>query len=172
MSTKTLALALAAGLVCGGAVLAQATGAIQLVAGDQTFANKVVSVGIEEVGLGQLASKSANPSIKQFGDQMVSDHSKANDQLSSILQQKGVTASHEMLPEQKAEYDRLAALSGAEFDREYKKAMIDGHTKVIADFKENLSTLNDSDLRQFAKDTLPKLQHHLSMAQDIDIKEK
>ncbi len=54
----------------------------QAAGSDAVFAAKAASGGMAEVKLGQLAAeKGTSPAVKQFGQKMVDDHSKANDQL-------------------------------------------------------------------------------------------
>ena len=44
-----------------------------------------------EVAMGKLAEeKGQSDDVKSFGKRMVADHSKANDELKSIAQQKGI----------------------------------------------------------------------------------
>ena len=169
MTTKMLTLALAAAVTLASGAIAQTT-PTKLITGDQTFANKVISTGLLEVGLGKLAlQKSSNASVKTVAQMMIDDHSKANDQLAQIMSTKGITASQTMLPEHQKDYDRLAALSGSEFDREYKQLNIAGHQDAVKEFQQNLTTLQDPELRTFDKDTLPTLQHHLKMSEDLDL---
>src|SRR5947207_611368 len=76
--------------------------------------------GVGEVQLGQLAAQKAqSDEVKQFGQRMVSDHSKANDKLKQVATQKNINLPTEMDSSSKREYDKLQKLSGAQFDREY-----------------------------------------------------
>lgn len=59
---------------------------------DTHFAMKAAQGGMAEVKMGQLAAdKASSPDVKAFGQQMVDDHTKANDQLKSIAQEQGIT---------------------------------------------------------------------------------
>ena len=59
--------------------------------GDRKFMEKAAQGGMAEVELGKLATQKASASeVKQFGQRMVDDHSKANDQLKQIATSKGV----------------------------------------------------------------------------------
>src|SRR5580765_5019376 len=58
---------------------------------DETFLKKAAQGGMAEVELGQLAvQKASSDQVKQFGQRMVDDHSKANDQLKQLAQQEHV----------------------------------------------------------------------------------
>jgi putative membrane protein len=135
-------------------------------ASDQQFVKKAAEGGLAEVELGQLAtSKASNDAVKQFGQKMVDDHGKANDELKSIAQQKSITLPTELNAKDKAEKARLEKLSGAEFDKAYMQHMVKDHKKDVAEFQKESTSAKDSDVKQFASKTLPTLQEHLQLAQ-------
>ncbi|HET9750580.1 MAG TPA: DUF4142 domain-containing protein [Casimicrobiaceae bacterium] len=133
---------------------------------DRKFMEKAAQGGMAEVQLGKLATEKASaPEVKQFGQRMVDDHSKANDQLKQLASQKGVTLPTTMDKSAQKEHDRLSKLSGAEFDREYMKHMVSDHKKDVSEFKSEASKAKDADLKQWAQTTLPVLEEHLKLAQ-------
>ena len=118
-----------------------------------------------EVQLGQLAAQKAqSDEVKQFGQRMVSDHSKANDKLKQVATQKNINLPTEMDSSSKREYDKLQKLSGAQFDREYVKTMVSDHQKDIKEFQKEAKSGKDADVKAFADGTLPTLEDHLNMA--------
>jgi putative membrane protein len=124
--------------------------------------------GMEEVELGQLAAqKASSPEVKNFGQHMVDDHSKANDQLKQLAAQKGVTLPTSMSASQKQEMNRLSKLSGAAFDSAYVSMMVKDHKKDVAEFQKESKNGKDSDVKSWASTTLPTLEDHLKMVQDI-----
>jgi putative membrane protein len=129
-----------------------------------TFVKKAALAGMTEVELGKIAlSKSQDPAIRKFAQQMVDDHTKANDKLVSIAKTKGITVPAELDAEHKAMIQAMNAKSGAAFDTAYAEAMNKDHAKAVALF-EGASTSTDSDLSRFAKTTLPTLNEHKQMA--------
>lgn len=138
-------------------------------ASDEKFIREAALGGEAEVELGRLAAmKASNPDVKQFGQRMVDDHSKANMQLMDIAHRKNLTvATTQLAGKHKSEYDRLSKLSGAEFDRAYVKLMVDDHKKDVAEFQKAASSAKDTELRSFASQTLPTLQQHLSRIQQL-----
>ena len=111
--------------------------ATTLAAGDKAFVKEAAIGGMAEVDLGTLAKeKASNPDVKQFGDRMVTDHSKANDELKQWAQQKNVTLPAEIDAKHKATHERLAKLSGAAFDKAYMADMVEDHVKDVAAFKK------------------------------------
>jgi putative membrane protein len=143
------------------------TGTAAVAASDLAFAKEAATGGMAEVELGTLAKeKAASPDVKQFGDRMVTDHSKANDELKQWAQQKNVTLPTDLDAKQKATKDRLSKLSGEEFDKAYMQLMVTDHTKDVSDFKHHSTTGKDADLKAWAGKTLPTLEEHLKMAKE------
>jgi putative membrane protein len=134
--------------------------------GDRKFMEKAAQGGIAEVELGKLAAqKAASPDVKQFGQRMVDDHSKANDKLKSLATSKGVNLPTGLDRSTQRELDKLSKLSGAEFDREYMKHMVSDHKKDVSEFKSEAKKAKDADVKDFAATTLPTLEEHLKLAQ-------
>ena len=137
-------------------------------AADKMFMKKAAEGGLAEVQLGQLAAdKASSNDVKQFGQQMVDDHGKANDQLKSIAQQKGVTLPTDLSAKDKAEKNRLSKLSGEQFDRAYMQHMVADHTKDVSEFKKESTSAKDDDVKNFASQTLTVIQGHLDKAKSI-----
>jgi len=140
-----------------------------LSSGDRKFMENATQGGMAEVKLGQLATQKgqADP-VKQFGQRMVDDHTKANDQLKQVASTKGVNLPTDMDKSSQREYDKLSKMSGAQFDREYMDHMVSDHKKDIGEFQKEAKNGKDPDVKQFASSTLPVLQQHLQLAQSAD----
>lgn len=138
---------------------------------DGKFVMAAAKGGMAEVEMGRLAAqKGSNPEVKQFGQKMVDDHSKANDDLKQVASSKGMTLPTEVDAADQAKMDRMSKLSGAAFDKAYVADMLKDHKKDVADFKNEASGGRDSDVKSFASKTLPTLQEHLKMVQDLSSK--
>jgi putative membrane protein len=136
---------------------------------DHTFVMQAAKGGLAEVQLGQLAAdKASSDEVKKFGQRMVTDHSKANDELKSLAQSKNITLPTDLDPKDKATHDRLAKLSGAAFDRAYMQHMLADHRKDVNEFKKESTSGKDSDVKAWASKTLPTLEEHLKLAQDAN----
>jgi putative membrane protein len=157
----------AASVLLAGLVAAQTTqNAQRMVRGDNQFLAAAAQGGMAEVQMGQLAVQHAsNDAVKKFGQRMVDDHSKANDELKALATRKGFTLRSDMDAKQKSTIARLSKLNGAEFDRAYMQDMVKDHEEDVAEFKRESDSGNDQDLKAFASKTLPTLQEHLQMAQ-------
>jgi len=134
---------------------------------DQMFVKKAAQGGLAEVELGNVAKQNgSNDAVKQFGDRMVTDHSKANDELKSLAQQKSWTLPTEPKAADKSKKDRLSKMNGADFDKAYMRDMVTDHQKDVKEFEKCASSCSDPDLKAWAAKTVPTLQDHLKMAQD------
>ena len=150
-----------------------AQSANRMAGADSTFVTKAAEGGMAEVQLGNLAKSNAESSdVKSFGEQMVTDHTQANDELKSIASKKSITLPTSVNAKQQAEYNRLEKLKGAAFDREYMKLMVSDHRTDVNEFRRESEHGSDPDLKAFAAKTLPTLENHLKMAESTDAKVK
>jgi putative membrane protein len=123
-----------------------------------------------EVALGKLALQNAqSDDVKKFGQRMVDDHTKAEQDLEGVASKNNWTLPSDVSTAQKAEQHRMGKLNGAAFDRAYMQMMVKDHVKDVAEFKKaaNSSTTN-SDLRDYAKRTYPVLDDHLTNAKAVN----
>ncbi len=135
---------------------------------DTTFAMKAAQGGMAEVKLGKLAAdKASNPDVKAFGQQMVDDHSKANDDLKSVAANESMTLPSDVNAKQQAMYDRLSKLSGDAFDRAYVKDMVMDHQEDVKEFQKEANSGKDDQIKGFASRTLPVIQGHLDKIKGI-----
>jgi putative membrane protein len=137
------------------------------------FMKEAAQGGMAEVELGKLAaSKAKNAEVKAFGQKMVVDHTKANDELKAVAAKKSFTLPTDVGAEHKATMEKLQKLSGAEFDKEYITEMVKDHEKDVASFQKQSTGGTDEDVKALAGKTLPTLQTHLTMAKGINDKMK
>ncbi|MGI8495399.1 MAG: DUF4142 domain-containing protein [Pyrinomonadaceae bacterium] len=145
----------------------------ELSSADKEFMNKAAQSGMAEVALGKMAADKAKaPEVKAFGQRMVTDHSKANDDLKAVAAKLNVTLPTEVNSEQKEMMDKLSKLSGADFDKEYVPGMVEDHEKDVADFQKQSESASNGDVKAFAANTLPTLKSHLEQIKSIHDKMK
>jgi putative membrane protein len=153
-----------AGLSLAGVAIAQDAPASKnssLSVKDKTFMKKAAKGGMMEVAMGNLAAQNGqSDEVKSFGKRMVTDHSKANDELKSIAAQKGVT-----LP------SKEPALKWSS-DKTYIDMMVKDHEKDLAEFQEEAKTGSDPEVKKFADDTAKVVQEHLDLAKETQGKLK
>ena len=154
------------------------------------FVNEVSMVNHAEIEMAQLASQRAqSPDVKQFAQMMIRDHTKAGNELKQAVSGHDVQMPAHMDDKHQSVMDRLKNLRGAEFDREYMNAMVEGHqdAKNLISSKANdrgatgttgtsgtQSTRSDNHdqaldtaVSKWATKTLPTVEQHLQRARDI-----
>ena len=128
---------------------------------DKAFMKKAARGGTMEVAMGRLAEQKAQgDDVKSFGKRMVTDHGKANDQLTSIASQKNVE-----LPSKEPTETWTS-------DKAYMNTMVRDHEKNLAEFKEEAKSGSDPDVKKFAEDTAKVIQEHLDLAKETQSKLK
>ena len=162
-------------------------------AGDvRQFVEQAAIANMAEIQLGNLAQQRAqNNDVKQFARMMVTDHTKALAELRTAAQSVSLTLPSDLDDKHHDLHQRLSSLQGADFDREYMKAMVDGHEDV-ADLLDNRAEGHDSSVAPgttaasatagtaqnaasidaWAAKTLPAVKSHLERAKAIDAKLK
>ena len=167
MKALTIISIVAAALV---ALTGPAAAQVQLVSDqDREFVNKAATGGLAEVELGRIAAqRAARPSVRSFGERMVTDHGRSSEQLASLARSKGIEVPTALEPSQQAVRDRLSSLSGNDFDRDYMSEMVRDHTEDIALFERAAETSTDPDLKAWATRSLPMLREHLALARQVN----
>jgi len=124
---------------------------------DREFLNEIEQSTLAEVALGKLAAqKGTTPAVRLFGRWMASTDSLANRQLANMVEEMhGPTLPANPTAEQQAEFQKMQALSGAEFDREYIQMMVPGHNAEIALFQQEVQRGQNPSVRSFARNLLP-----------------
>jgi putative membrane protein len=131
------------------------------------------TAGLAEVQMGNLAlQKAQSADVKSYAQRMVTDHSKGNEELQQIVTAKGLTLPAQLDGEHQAGLDHLAGLSGAEFDKAYMQHMVSDHQKAVTLFQNGSASAQDPDIKAYATKTLPILQEHLKLAQEVSAKTK
>jgi putative membrane protein len=156
-----------------------------------SFVEKMARVNAAEVQLGELAAqRGTNPEVKQFGRRMAAEHQKANAELKQVAAKMNVTPPAEPDDTHRDLHERLSKLKGAEFDREFMNAMVEGHEEAVRDLQRQADAsarggdrtvgttgqAGQADpaapAKQWAAKTLPDVQKHLEQARQIQGKLK
>jgi putative membrane protein len=167
-----LAAALLAGMA--GSATAQSigekSGANALVGRAPSTADFVTIAAVSdmfEIESSKLAQQKGDANSKAFAAKMVADHSKTSAQLKSLAANakvelpKGLDSSHQ------GKIDKLNSLNGAEFDDEYDSMQVAAHKDAVSLFERYAKNGDHAGLKAFAAKTLPHLQQHLKMAQEL-----
>jgi putative membrane protein len=138
---------------------------------DQDFISNAAKGNRAEVTLGKMVeSKTNNPSVRQFAQQMVKDHTTALNELTQLAQSKNITLPEGLPDDATAMQSKLSSASGKTLDKDYMDGMVDDHKKDVSEFQDASQNAKDPDVKQWAAKTLPTLQAHLQKAEQVDAK--
>ncbi len=135
---------------------------------DKMFLRKAAEGGIAEVKLGQLAAQKANSDeVKAFGQKMVDDHTKINNDMAQVADSMGVMLPKSMNKDDQAEYDKLNALSGDAFDMEYLSFMVKDHHKDLHEFRIEAASRADPTLHDEVVRAASVIHEHTVMVDKL-----
>jgi putative membrane protein len=138
-----------------------AKAASKLSAADKTFMMNAAKGGMMEVEMGKVAAQnSQSADVKKFGNRMVTDHSKANNELMALAKEEGVS-----LPAAKAPGKWKS-------DKDYMNMMVKDHQADLAEFQKEAQSGTDPDLKAFAAKGAKMVSGHLKLAQETQGKLK
>lgn len=134
-----------------------------------SFLVKAANYGMAEVQLGELAQqKASNQRVKDFGAMMKTDHTTANDLVTTLASERKVTLPAAVSDEHKKDMDDLNKKSGPAFDKAYLKTMVRAHNETIDLFEQAAGKVKDPGVKTFIDNTLPRLKNHLDSAKAIE----
>jgi putative membrane protein len=135
---------------------------------DLPFIEEAASANLMEIQLGQLAqTKGSNAAVKQFGKRMVTDHRKLEAQVASMVSRNGIPLNAALNSQHQDQVNQLQNLSGQQFDQAYMSLMIQDHQADVAKFDEQSRSADSPQVRTLAGQSLPILQEHLTLAQQV-----
>jgi putative membrane protein len=159
------------GIIGASAVAAEADaakGAGKLAPADQKFVMKAAQGGMAEVKLGEVAKeKGKSDDVKKFGEQMVTDHTKANEELKTVASQKGIALPEKLDASHASAIEKMSKLEGDQFDKAYIADMLKDHKEDVAEFEAASKNVKDPEIKGFAAKTLPTLKQHLEHVQQL-----
>ena len=130
---------------------------------DQKFLKEAAQGGQAEVQMGRLAAqKGQSQAVRQLGQKLVQDHSKANQELRLLAAQKNITLPSDIGTENESAIAHLKSVEAAEFDQAFIKHAIEDHQTDIQKFQTVSQQSADADVKAFAQKELPVLQQHLN----------
>jgi putative membrane protein len=140
----------------------------KLSAADSAFLTQAAQADQAEIQEAQLADDRApRPTVRQLARQMLTDHTRNSQALTTLAQNKGVTVPTAPDPQQTAQLHELEPLRGRAFDRAYIADQVSDHEQAIALYQQEADQGSDPEVKAFAEQTLPILRQHLSMAEAL-----
>jgi len=135
---------------------------------DAKFVKEANQINLEEVQVGKLAQQhSSNAAVKKFAEHLATDHATMSQELTAVARKKGIILAKDLDAATQEKVDRLAKLTGAEFDRAFSRAMIAGHEKAVEKFEMEIKSGQDPDVKVWAEKRVTTLKEHLEHARTL-----
>lgn len=134
----------------------------------EDFVEEASEKGIAAIESAKLAlQKSTTADVKSFAQTIITEHTATNEKLKSIAQKKNLKVESEAELTKKAKAFILKQRDGESFNAAYARNQVSDHKETVELFKR-AAVSKDVELAGFATATLPKLEHHLMMAQELE----
>lgn len=134
---------------------------------DAAFIRETLQSGMTEIKMGELARQNAQDQLKDFGQRLIDDHTRANDELARLAAIRGLDAPSQMGVKGTEAFQHLSRLGGAEFDRACARQAVDAHVQAIKSFRLRIERTRDAELKAFAQKTLQLFEDDLAMARKL-----
>lgn len=137
----------------------------------EEFVNKATISDMFEVRSGKLAAdKAKSEDVRDFGEQMVDDHTETTDDLMELIKDENIDVQPptELDEKHQANLDKLKNLSGAKFDQTYIPMQVLAHEQAVNLFEDYSKSGDNDALKEWAADTVPTLKEHLEEARDLN----
>lgn len=135
----------------------------------QDFVTKAAISDMAEIESSKLAVAKSEGKSKAFAEKMIKDHTETSTALKGLVTGGKVKANlpGAMDSAHQSKIDKLKGLSGAAFTKEYDEMQVAAHKEAVSLFERYSKSGENADLKAFAAKTLPHLQMHLKMAEDL-----
>ena len=137
--------------------------------GEKAFVSQAMQGDNEEVQLGQLAQqKSQSQDVKQLAQKLVSDHSQMNQKwFDPEAKQLGLSEPNGPSKKDKKMMSKLEGLSGSAFDTQYLTMMYKDHQKDLKDYKDEVNSTQDPNVKQLAQQGSKVIAQHLQLIEQV-----
>ncbi len=146
-----------------GSKMAASSGPVSAM--DKMFMMDAGAGGNTEIAASKVAlERSSSDRVKGFANMMISDHTKAGDELKSLASAHSVTLPDSVMAKQHAELNNLRTTQGKGFDKAYMNMMVKDHKETVDKFQMAAQKCDAGDLKGWASKTLPTLKMHTDSA--------
>jgi putative membrane protein len=129
---------------------------------DSGFMMSAARDGIFHVEAEKLAvQRGSSEGVKKFGQHGI------NGELTQLASKKGVTLPKKMGKKEQEALDKIAKLSGPDFDKAYLEMEIKDHSKDLSAFQKEAKDGKDPEVKACAAKTVAAIEEHLKMARDL-----
>jgi putative membrane protein len=118
---------------------------------DDDFVRDVSLKNMAEIELSRMAlEKASSPALKAYAQTIVEDHGAAGDKLKSAVSGESIEWPSQLDDKHKKAAGELRKEQGADFDRDFVKAMIESHQDLAAKLESRLDVQSLSDWKTAA----------------------
>ncbi len=136
----------------------------------EEYARRDAQAQIFEIAISQLIlDKSEDQAVRAFAEQMVTAHTASLEKLRTAAGTMAALLPTALDSNQQTTLFRLENISGMKFNIEYMQMQIDGHKAALELNRRYASAGTDPALRQYASESVPMIQNHLTMAQQVRV---
>jgi putative membrane protein len=174
MKRMTLIIA-AAALLISSSAFAQSVGektgvnsALGIAPKTADFVKEVAMSDMTEIAAAKLGLERGNAQEKAFATQMITDHTKTSEELKSMVPAEARAAIPTALDSSsQSKIDKLKNAKPDDFSSDFDAMQVSAHKDAVSLFERYAKGGEDPKLKEWAGKTLPTLQHHLEMAQNL-----
>ncbi len=135
---------------------------------DREFALHASYSNLAEVAMAQLAlSDATDQAIRQFAEMMVTDHTKAQDELRYLAESYDLEIPDTLNHEHQALYEELDQLEGFSFDSAYISNQVVAHQEAQQNYQKQIDQGGNPTIVAYASSFLPHIREHLSQAMEL-----
>ena len=135
----------------------------------EDFIREVAISDIFEIEAAKIAQEKGNADEKKFAQQMITDHTKTSGELKGMVRANLESDLPTALDDSsQKKLDQLRNTRSQAFASVYDPMQVGAHKDAISVFERYAKGGEDPKLKDWARKTLPTLQHHLEMAQQMD----
>lgn len=173
MPIKTAIAVIFSFLLLGGILLAQQTkpakaSADILSSADRNFVSSAAEANLAEIETAKMVEqKATDPAVKDFASRMLTDHTQASQSLASLAEMSGIKLPTDPSATERGHKSQVQNLSGSKLEDAYLRDELQGHKQVISSFENEIEHGQDSAVKDYAAQTLPTLEDHIRIAEDL-----
>ena len=174
MKTTILALAIAGVLASAASAqsVSEKTGvnsALGIAPKTEDFIKEAAMSDMLEIEAAKIAEQKGNATEKSFAAQMVTDHTKTSTELKGLVPPDLSSAIPTSLDDSsQKKLDKLKDTQASDFASQYDPMQVSAHEDAVSLFERYAKGGDNAKLKDWAGKTLPVLQHHLQMAQQLN----
>jgi putative membrane protein len=134
------------------------------------FVKQAAMSDMLEIESSKMAQQKGNADEKKFAEQMAADHTKTSSELKSMVSNGGIEAEIPTVlhSSSQSKLDKLRDAKSEEFSAQYDPMQVSAHKDAVSLFERYAKGGDNPKLKDWTGKTLPVLQHHLEMAQQLD----